>query len=215
MDKEMIIDGINVAGCKYFRMNNKMPMCRACNSGEGCPYCEYEKDCYYKQLQRLKQENERLRKQYNCYACDTCSGKEDYRNMKRHCENAINSVHELRRENEQLKELKDKYYVEKLDMEAQLSYCIQALEELKKEIQSQKGLITTGGKQQYALMEENKRLKEEISIARENYGLEMEFQNMYRQALEEIRAIAKEAPAVDTELSLRILEKINEVLDER
>lgn len=30
-----------------------------------------------------------LKKQYNCYACGTCKGREDYKNMKRHCEKAI------------------------------------------------------------------------------------------------------------------------------
>ena len=55
-DKQIIIDGIDVSGCSYFKMNNKMPMCRACNSGVGSPYCEYHKDCYYKQLKRKEQE---------------------------------------------------------------------------------------------------------------------------------------------------------------
>ena len=56
-DKEIIIDGVNVSECIYFKMNNKIHMCRACNSGVGSPYCEYHKDCYYKQLKRKEQEN--------------------------------------------------------------------------------------------------------------------------------------------------------------
>ena len=40
-----------------------------------------------------EQECEKLKTQYNCYACGTCKGKEDYRNMKRHCENAIKANH--------------------------------------------------------------------------------------------------------------------------
>lgn len=55
MTGKIIIDNIDVSGCIYFRMNNKMPMCRACNSGVGSPYCEYHKDCYYKQLKRAEQ----------------------------------------------------------------------------------------------------------------------------------------------------------------
>lgn len=47
-------ENIDVSKCMYFRMNNKMPMCRACNSGVGSPYCEYHKDCYYRQLKRLQ-----------------------------------------------------------------------------------------------------------------------------------------------------------------
>ena len=60
-DKQIIIDGVDVSECIYFKMNNKMPMRRACNSGIGSPYCEYHKDCYYKQLKRLEQENEELK----------------------------------------------------------------------------------------------------------------------------------------------------------
>ena len=54
IDKQVIIDDVDVSGCIYFKKNNKMSMCRACNSGIGTPYCEYHKDCYYKQLQRAK-----------------------------------------------------------------------------------------------------------------------------------------------------------------
>ena len=61
-DKQIIIDGVDVGGCIYFKMNNKMPMCRACNSGIGTPYCEYHKDCYYKQLKSKEQECEELKK---------------------------------------------------------------------------------------------------------------------------------------------------------
>ena len=61
-NKEIIIDGVDVSGCIYSQKNNKMPMCRACNSGVGSPYCEYHKDCYYKQLKHKEQECEELKK---------------------------------------------------------------------------------------------------------------------------------------------------------
>ena len=61
-DKQIIIDGVDVSGCIYFKKNNKMSMCRACNSGVGTPYCEYHKDCYYKQLKRKERECEELKK---------------------------------------------------------------------------------------------------------------------------------------------------------
>ena len=60
--KKIIINDVDVSGCIYFQMNNKMPVCRACNSGVGSPYCEYHKDCYYKQLKRKEQECEELEK---------------------------------------------------------------------------------------------------------------------------------------------------------
>ena len=61
-----------------------------------------------------KRECERLKKQYNCYACDTCSGKEDYINMKRHCENAIKSVHKYRTALEDIKQIAGPEYVKPL-----------------------------------------------------------------------------------------------------
>ena len=68
-------------------------------------YCEEINNCYFKRCKRLEQENKELRQQYNCYACDTCQGKEDYRNMKRHCENAIKTVHAYRSALEKIKDL--------------------------------------------------------------------------------------------------------------
>lgn len=34
--------------------------------------------------EQLKAENERLKTQYNCYACGNCKGKEDYINLEKH-----------------------------------------------------------------------------------------------------------------------------------
>ena len=34
--------------------------------------------------EELKAENERLKTQYNCYACGNCRGKEDYKNLEKH-----------------------------------------------------------------------------------------------------------------------------------
>ena len=60
-NKQIIIDGVDVSGCMYHRMNNKMAMCKACNSGIGSPYCEYETNCYYKQLKRLEKKLEKIK----------------------------------------------------------------------------------------------------------------------------------------------------------
>lgn len=57
-----------------------------------------------KEIDELKTENERLKKQYNCYACDSCGGKEDYINMKRHTGNAIKTVHKY---SQALQEIRD------------------------------------------------------------------------------------------------------------
>ena len=78
MDKDIIIDGVDVAGCEYY----KNGICQW--SLRIQPPCEVVKNCYYKQLKRLEQENERLKTQYNCYACGNCKGKEDYINLEKH-----------------------------------------------------------------------------------------------------------------------------------
>lgn len=95
-----------------------------CTCSDFCAvlYCADAPLCIYKQWLRKEQECEELKEQYNCYACDTCKGKEDYINLKRHCENAIKSLHnkqaelelfktsnqttidQLKAENEELKE---------------------------------------------------------------------------------------------------------------
>ena len=125
---KVIIDGVDVNNCEYYNSKNKK--CRTFREPEcGMKFtsfkCEDDHDCYYKQLKRLraeneklktdiaiykgiidsdKQENERLKKQYNCYACDSCGGKEDYINMKRHTENAIKTVHKY---SQALQEIRD------------------------------------------------------------------------------------------------------------
>ena len=92
MTDKIIIDGCDVSGCIH-RATNKI----ANDIGTYCrcftESCQNIKNCHYKQLKRAEQECERLKRQYNCYACDTCNGKEDYINLKRHCENAIKSLH--------------------------------------------------------------------------------------------------------------------------
>ena len=59
MTKEIIIDGVNVAECEFLR-KCVIP------DNEGCAIddslCCDVGNCYFKQLQRLKQENEELKK---------------------------------------------------------------------------------------------------------------------------------------------------------
>lgn len=115
MTEEIIIDGINVAGCYWKCKDGDCAMYYADLSADNNELefgfnCEDNPDCYYKQLKRLEQENKELRQQYNCYACDTCQGKEDYRNMKRHCENAIKTVHAYRSALEEIKEFAEPIY---------------------------------------------------------------------------------------------------------
>ena len=62
MTEEIIVDGVNVAGCQCFE-NDKCLWSKKYYESNLTPNCEEVKDCYYKQLQRLKQENENLKKE--------------------------------------------------------------------------------------------------------------------------------------------------------
>lgn len=58
-DKEqIIIDGVDVAGCKYFNRFRNI-----CHNKNLCCDCEKNQDCYYKQLQRKTQECEQKEKE--------------------------------------------------------------------------------------------------------------------------------------------------------
>lgn len=45
------------------------------------------------ELNEIKKESEKIKQQYNCYACDTCKGKEDYRNLARHFKSLLEAYH--------------------------------------------------------------------------------------------------------------------------
>lgn len=72
MKEKIIIDGVDVAGCEFYFEDNgviapdgtpeRANICtsseKSCENNDSC-YCN--KDCYYKQLKRLEQENEELK----------------------------------------------------------------------------------------------------------------------------------------------------------
>lgn len=55
MDKNIIIDGVDVAGCEYF--NKFRNICH--NKNLSCD-CEKNQDCYYKQLKRLEEKYNKM-----------------------------------------------------------------------------------------------------------------------------------------------------------
>ena len=60
-DKQIIIDNVDVSGCKYY-FDAK---CRCMDATimqdfYSCPQCSSNPNCYYKQLKRAEQENKRL-----------------------------------------------------------------------------------------------------------------------------------------------------------
>ena len=54
MTEEIIIDGVNVAECEFYEL------CGCIDDNHELNQCKDNPNCYYKQLQRLKQENEKL-----------------------------------------------------------------------------------------------------------------------------------------------------------
>ena len=58
MTEEIIIDGVNVAGC--IRFNKDTGYCKGAFKPEEEPYCQCF-TCEYKQLKRLEQENKELK----------------------------------------------------------------------------------------------------------------------------------------------------------
>lgn len=54
MTKEIIIDGVNVTECEYFKLNRGFN----CYKGKNC---NETNDCYFKQCKRLQEENEKLK----------------------------------------------------------------------------------------------------------------------------------------------------------
>lgn len=58
---EIIIDGCNVAECEFYQIeaNELYPEAQYCGSMRNT-FCENEPNCYFKQLQRLKAENDTL-----------------------------------------------------------------------------------------------------------------------------------------------------------
>ncbi len=110
MNNKIIIDGIDITECQNCNSKNKkctIPhwighiKCTSLN-------CSGIKDCYFKQLKRAEQACEELKKQYNCYACGTCNGKEDYKNMQRHCEKAIIQNHKYKQALDEIEKIINK-----------------------------------------------------------------------------------------------------------
>jgi hypothetical protein len=69
MTEEIIIDGVNVAGCEFCNPNPLYKIeyacyCRGYIQDDGLHVhlsCEHNPNCYYKQLKRLEQENRELK----------------------------------------------------------------------------------------------------------------------------------------------------------
>lgn len=162
MKKEKIINGCEFQdGCieyKDISYLKVMPICAIYELSIACHHkvdkCKYYQ--VYKQLKHLKQENEKLKTQYNCYACGNCKGKEDYINLEKHHKglrkqfdelvkrnNTLSlRIEELEKENEQLRDIQEIIkipdYYNSLDWEAKGHRAITMIEEIRQIIAEQK-----------------------------------------------------------------------------
>lgn len=70
MTKELIIDGVNVKECRHcmYKGFKAFPQCKL-ELDNFATACVQHKDCEYKQLQRLKQENEKLKEKHKKLTC--------------------------------------------------------------------------------------------------------------------------------------------------
>lgn len=199
--KEIIIDGVDIKRCKYLnKVVNEEPYC---NIDEEHLYtCSSDENCYFKQLKRLEQENEKLKSEI----IDTNSVIEDISinlGLKQ-----IDSIYEcfyavkdLLKENKKLTE-QNEYYITKQN---------QLLDD--KDFQS--GIIEELRNQLEEVYENCNKFTDCSYIQGKN-----DIINQYKQALEEIREIVSE-PCVAGENCITcnsnctnkdILNKINEVL---
>lgn len=111
---------------------------KKCNSYDkqvGC-YHTFDGKCNKEncQVYNLLQENEKLKTQYNCYACGNCKGKEDYINLEKHHKGLRKVFDKLHTENEKLKEEVENF---KKMFEEQFEYKeinLKKIEKLKEEI---------------------------------------------------------------------------------
>lgn len=207
MENKVIVDDVDVSECKHLYSDEM------CDSEQtlSCE-CGKNKGCEYKQLQRLEAENEKLKQVTNESIIEQ--------------EKLVAKVNELEQENETLErtnnELRKRFSEDTTKLSAELK-------ELKADIESRTMCITCERELQNCnLQAENERLKEEINKLgkkHEDYCNTMYWQmkeqmDKYRQALQEIKEIAKNE--VETRMLFSdeksfcdfndILTKINEVI---
>ena len=177
MTEEILIDGVNVAGCEHFCHN-------VCTEKGFCDdaSCKLFENCLYKQLKRLEQENKALKKQIESdKGLITVGGKQQYKYLQ--------EIDKLQQENKKLKEENKQHIKEKQILNERL-YC-------------------------YAYEKDcHLTCKQQDCLLKNSY--------VYRSTLEEINKIAEPrfVNGLNEEADLcnlamdRIQDKINEVLNE-
>ncbi len=86
--EQIIIDGVDVSGCKYYLHN----LHKSC--GEGLVDCQ-GKDCMFKQLARKTQECEELKKGLDLYKTWYRAKHDDIKNYLGRCYNALEEIRKI------------------------------------------------------------------------------------------------------------------------
>lgn len=246
MTEEIIIDGINVAGCYWKCKDGDCAMYYADLSADNNELefgfnCEDNPDCYYKQLKRLEQERDELKKQ-NAILLGQLVINDGEDVTVQISQSQFDEYNELKQENKALKDNNNHLQVIIDDGRAENKRFREENKELKaykdvnedfkkawdelnkKYTEVLKLAKENADSNEYCLQElekENKELKEQLL---EDKILDEEIENLsredvYRSALEDIRDYLYTLTTIDTdfvntETFLRINDKIEEVLNE-
>lgn len=178
MANKTIIDGIDVSKCSWCDYEpNTEPYCRI-NDGEDLN-CEENPNCYYKQLARAKEENEKLKSQLSN------NQQEDDRG---YCETYdckhFNNLKECQKQNCWYKNY-SKEHIKNVQLKKQLQAKEQECEELKEKL-SQVGDIV---KPLNSELPEDKVIREIFLIVNDCINEKV---NKYKQALDEIEEYCKQ-----------------------
>lgn len=209
MTEEIIIDGVDVSECKYFnKVVNEEPYC---NIDEEHLYtCSSDENCYYKQLIRLKQERDELKK-----ACEKCK----LFDIEKTNRDLLERIDKLEQGN---KALKEKYsHVLKLAKTNADSneYCLQELEKknfaIEQESIQKSQTICELKQENETLTKENENRNDWITSLNKKCEELIKEKLKYRSALEEIREIAEKYKNMEgCRIPLGAIEmEINEVLN--
>ncbi|MBO7696230.1 MAG: hypothetical protein J6T10_26640 [Methanobrevibacter sp.] len=200
MTEEIIIDGVNVAECEFYT-----PTCVSMHIwGETTKTnkCEENHNCYYKQLKRLEQERDELKK-----ACDKCK----LFDIEKTNRDLLERIDKLEHENKELKTWLE-------SKEKQFKHLIEYNQNKKDQIKTLKFMLFDEKeipKDKFTMMY---RIAQNERRTRSHRDLCTNITKKYRSKLEEIREIAdkcKECLNEDDNCGcdyLRIVRKINEVL---
>lgn len=141
MTKPIIIDGVDVSECEQLA-STKSGKYYCYDYSDG--FCEDYKDCIYKQLQRLKAENDELKKEYkhNLSICKVCIYSSEYLDdcINGNCKDGHEEFKKLIESNKRLIKMSKRF---KYTKNANKKYK-QALEEVRKYCQKCKNCVETG-----------------------------------------------------------------------